>query len=54
MTATKHTPTCPAVTTWPEVRPHGVRLACCLPVGHDGEHAAGEIEYLTETTEESR
>lgn len=43
--------TCAAVTTWPEVRPHGVRLACCLPAGHDGEHACAEIEYLTESTE---
>ena len=48
---TRPVSTCPAVTTWPEVRPHGVRLACCLPVGHPGEHAASEIEQLTETTE---
>ena len=32
--------TCPAVTIWPDVPPHGVRLACALPAGHDGDHAA--------------
>ncbi|HET7405537.1 MAG TPA: hypothetical protein VFJ21_00170 [Mycobacteriales bacterium] len=40
--------TCTAVTTWPEVPPNGVRLACVLPAGHDGEHAAAEIEWLEE------
>ena len=39
--------TCPAVTVWPDVPPHGVRLACALPAGHDGEHGASQIEYLT-------
>jgi hypothetical protein len=40
--------TCTAVTIWPEIGPHGVRLACSLPAGHGGDHAAGEIEYLEE------
>jgi hypothetical protein len=39
--------TCTAVTIWPDVGPHGVRLACCLPSGHDGDHAAAEVEWLT-------
>lgn len=46
--------TCTAVTTWPEVPPHGVRLACCLPAGHGGEHACAQIEYLTETAAAER
>ena len=40
--------TCPTTTTWPEVPPHGVRLACALPAGHDGEHACAGIEWLEE------
>lgn len=39
--------TCAAVTIWPEIRPHGVRLACSLPAGHEGDHACADIEYLT-------
>lgn len=42
------TATCPAVTIWPEVPPHGVRLACALPAGHDGDHAAAVVETLEE------
>lgn len=38
--------TCPAVTIWPEVGPHGARLACCLPAGHSGEHYADTIENI--------
>lgn len=40
--------TCTAVTIWPEVGPHVVRLVCSLPAGHDGDHAAAEIEYIEE------
>lgn len=40
--------TCPVVTIWPEIGPHGVRLACSLPAGHDGEHAAAEVEWIGE------
>lgn len=39
--------TCPAVTIWPEIPPHGVRLACSLPAGHDGDHACADVEYLS-------
>lgn len=39
---------CPAVTMWPEIPPHGVRLTCCNPAGHDGEHWCADIEYLKE------
>ena len=39
--------TCTAVTIWPDVGPHGVRLTCCLPAGHDGEHGCAEPEYLS-------
>lgn len=42
--------TCPAVTIWPDVGPHGVRLACVLPAGHEGEHAAAEVEWIGEGT----
>ncbi len=41
-------PACQAVTIWPEIPPHGVWLACCLPVGHDGEHLCADVEYLPE------
>lgn len=37
---------CAAVTTWPEVPPNGIRLACSLPAGHAGDHACAQIEYL--------
>lgn len=37
---------CAITTTWPEIPPNGVRLACCLPAGHDGDHACAEIEYM--------
>ena len=40
------TSTCAATEVWPEIYPHGVRLSCCLPAGHDGEHLAADIEYL--------
>lgn len=38
---------CPAVTIWPEIAPHGARLACSLPAGHGGDHACADIEYLS-------
>lgn len=41
---------CNAVTIWPEIPPHGVRLACSLPAGHEGDHAAAEIEYIGEAS----
>lgn len=40
--------TCPAVTIWTDIHPHGVRLRCCLPAGHDGEHLCADVEYLSE------
>jgi hypothetical protein len=40
--------TCTAVTVWPDIGPHGVRLTCALPAGHDGDHGCGEIEWLEE------
>ena len=42
------TATCPAVTIWLDVPPHGVRLACALPAGHDGDHGAAVVETLKE------
>lgn len=42
--------TCAAVTIWPEIGTHGVRLVCMLPAGHGGDHAAGEIEYIGEAS----
>ena len=42
------TATCAAVTIWPEVPPHGVRLACALLAGHDGDHACAVVEMLEE------
>lgn len=41
---------CPAFTIWPEIPPHGVRLACSLPAGHDGDHGCADPEYLDEPT----
>jgi len=41
------TSTCAATEVWPEIYPHGVRLSCCLPAGHDGEHLAADIKYLS-------
>lgn len=39
-------PACAAVQIWPEIPPRGVRLVCCLPAGHDGDHACADVEYL--------
>lgn len=41
---------CTAVQIWPEVPPHGVRLTCALPAGHEGEHGAADIDYLPNPT----
>jgi hypothetical protein len=38
--------TCARTTVWPEVRPYGVRLSCCLPAGHAGDCACADVEYL--------
>lgn len=36
---------CTAVQVWPEIRPHGARIACVYLAGHPGEHA-GEPELI--------
>lgn len=46
--------TCPAATVWPEISPHGARLACCLPEGHDGDHLCADIEYLPAPAKEDQ
>jgi hypothetical protein len=45
--------TCAKAATWPEVRPYGVRLSCCLPAGHSGECLCADIEYLPKPEEQA-
>lgn len=37
---------CTAATIW-DLGRHRVRLVCCLPAGHEGEHLASEIREVS-------